>query len=402
MTVDTMTSRERVLTALSHREPDCVPIDCGGMRSSGVTAVAYGRLKDHLGMREGDIYVFDVRQQLAIIEKPVLESLGGDVLPLDPDQLGDWQPYRLPDGRMACAPASCQFEGTADGSLYWLDGGHRIAKRPEGGLYFDYIDFPLERATSVADLEVFDWGGFSTTQIEAMRVTGERLCRETDKAIIGRFSGSIYERGQKLRGFERFLVDLAEGGLFLETMLEKMTEAHLSNLKAYLDAVGQYINLIQMSDDLGTQTGLQISPSMYRRWIKPYHKRIYGYVREHYPEVHVFLHCCGAVSPLLPDLIDAGVQVLNPVQTAARGMDPRYLKREFGKYLTFWGGGAESQTTLPNGTPEQITAQVRERIDIFAPGGGFVFTPVHNIQADVPPENIVAVYEAARRFRCYR
>ena len=166
MTVDMMTSRERVLTALSHREPDCVPIDCGGMRSSGVTAVAYGRLKDHLGMREA-VSMFLMFANSSPSSKSRSLRFGGDVLPLDPDQLGDWQPYRLPDGRMACAPASCQFEGAADGSLYWLDGGHRIAKRPEGGLYFDYIDFPLESATSVADLEVFDWGGFSATQIEA-------------------------------------------------------------------------------------------------------------------------------------------------------------------------------------------------------------------------------------------
>lgn len=402
MGLNGLSSRERVLMALAHREPDCVPIDCGGMRSSGITAVAYGRLKDYLGLAQGEIRVFDVRQQLAIIEQPVLERFEADVLPLDPDQLGSWQPYRLPDGRMAYTLASCEFEEAADGALYWRDGGRRIAKRPQGGLYFDYTDFPLADATSVADLEAFDFGGFTTAQIEALRVTGERLYRQTDKAIMGRFSGSIYERGQKLRGFERFMLDLAEGGQFLQTLLEKMTEAHLSTLKVYLEAVGGFINLIQMSDDLGTQTGLQISPAMYRRWIKPYHKRIYGYVRDHYPHVHVFLHCCGAIAPLLPDLIDAGVQVLNPVQTAARGMDSRYLKREFGKYLTFWGGGAESQTTLPYGTPEQIADQVRERMEVFGPGGGYVFTPIHNIQADVPPENIVAVYEAARRFRCYR
>ena len=160
---------------------------------------------------------------------------------------------------MARTLASCWFEEAPDGSLYWLDsGGRRIAQRPAGGLYFDYIDFPLAGATTLADLEAFDWSAFSSEQLAAMRVAGERLYRETDKAILGRFSGSIYERGQKLRGFERFMVDLAEGGPFVEAMLAKMTEAHLATLKVYLDAVGQYINLIQMSDDLGTQAGLRI------------------------------------------------------------------------------------------------------------------------------------------------
>lgn len=389
------------MRALAHQEPDRVPIDCGGMRSSGIAAIAYGRLKDYLALREGAVYVFDVRQQLAVIEPPVRERFGADVLSLDLDQLGDWQPYTLPDGRQALMPASYQFEAGQDGSLYWLDRGKRIAKLPNGGYYFDLIDFPLAGATSLSDLEEYNWGGHSDEQLAILRSQAVQLSEQTDKAIMGRFSGSVYERGQKLRGFERFMLDLAEGGPFVEAFLEKLTEAHLRDLERYLAAVGEHIHLIQMSDDLGTQRAPQISPAMYRRWIKPYHSRIYGFVRQRYPHVYVFLHCCGAIYPLLPDLIEAGVQVLNPVQTAAAGMDPARLKRAYGAQLTFWGGGAETQTTVPNGTPEEISAQVQERLRIFAPGGGFVFAPVHNLQADVPPRNIVAVFDAARRYGSY-
>jgi len=242
----TMSSRERVLRALAHQEPDRVPIDCGGMRSSGIAAIAYGRLKDYLALREGAVYVFDVRQQLAVIEPPVRERFGADVLSLDLDQLGDWQPYTLPDGRQALMPASYQFEAGQDGSLYWLDRGKRIAKLPNGGYYFDLIDFPLAGATSLSDLEEYNWGGHSDEQLAILRSQAVQLSEQTDKAIMGRFSGSVYERGQKLRGFERFMLDLAEGGPFVEAFLEKLTEAHLRDLERYLAAVGEHIHLIQM------------------------------------------------------------------------------------------------------------------------------------------------------------
>jgi uroporphyrinogen decarboxylase len=213
---------------------------------------------------------------------------------------------------------------------------------------------------------------------------------------MGNFGGSILEAGQGLRGWEQFMIDLAQGGPFLEALLEKLTEFHLANLARYLDAVGPCIQIIVMVDDLGTQHGLQISPQMYRRWIKPCHTRIYGYVHQHYPQIYVFLHSCGSIYPLIPDLIEAGVQILNPVQISAAGMDPVRLKREFGAHLTFWGGGCDTQHTLPCGTPAEVVAEVKRLLDIFAPGGGYVFNQVHNIQADVPPENIVAMLETAR------
>jgi len=366
------------------------------MRSTGITALAYRRLKEHLGIADGDIYVYDTGQQLAVVESPIMDLFGLDVVPLDLDQLLGWQPYTLPDGHPARIVAGFTTETAPDGSLYQLEDGRRVRYRPPTGLYFDRIYYPLAEATTPADLEPFPLQSYSDDELILLRDRARCLYENTDYAIMGNFGGSILEAGQGLRGWEQFMIDLARGGPFLEALLEKLTEFHLADLARYLDAVGPCIQIIVMVDDLGTQNGLQISPQMYRRWIKPCHTRIYGYVRQHYPQVYVFLHSCGSIYPLIPDLIEAGVQILNPVQISAAGMDPVRLKREFGADLTFWGGGCDTQHTLPYGTPAEVAAEVRRLLGIFAPGGGYVFNQVHNIQADVPPENVVAMLETAR------
>jgi len=366
------------------------------MRSTGITALAYRRLKEHLGIADGDIYVYDTGQQLAVVESPIMDLFGLDVVPLDLDQLLGWQPYTLPDGHPARIVAGFTTETAPDGSLYQLEDGRRVRYRPPTGLYFDRIYYPLAEATAPADLDPFPLQSYSDGELILLRDRARYLYQNTDYAIMGNFGGSILEAGQGLRGWEQFMIDLARGGPFLEALLEKLTEVHLADLARYLDAVGPYVQIIVMVDDLGTQQGLQISPQMYRRWIKPCHTRIYGYVRQHHPQVYVFLHSCGSIYPLIPDLIEAGVQILNPVQISAAGMDPVRLKREFGADLTFWGGGCDTQHTLPRGTPEEVAAEVKRLLDIFAPGGGYVFNQVHNIQADVPPENVVAMLETAR------
>ncbi|GAB4565472.1 MAG: uroporphyrinogen decarboxylase family protein [Anaerolineae bacterium] len=397
-----MDSRERVLTALAHKEPDRVPIDFGGMRSTGIMALAYAPLKRYLGIEEGSIDVYDVGQQLAWVEEPVKQRFSVDVVALDLDALGPWQPYTLPDGTPARLPARYRIERAPDGSQYILDDeGRRVAHMPPGGYYFDGIYRPLANAETIDDLKRYKWSGRTDDELQRLRKAARFLYEETDYAIMGAFGGNILEAGQGLRGWEQFMIDLAIGGPFLETFLELLTENHLRNLERYLAAVGDYIQIIQMGDDLGTQRGPQVSLDTYRRWIKPYHKRIYGWVHEHYPHIYVFLHCCGGIYELIPELIEEGVQILNPVQTSAYGMDPVRLKREFGADLTFWGGGCETQTTLPRGTPDEVRAQVRERLEIFAPGGGYVFNQVHNVQYGVPPENVTAMFDAAMEFGSY-
>lgn len=396
-----MNSRERVLVALHHKEPDRVPLDLGAVRSTGITALAYRRLKEHLGVTEGDIYVYDISQQLAVVEPPILDLFGLDVVPLDLDQLRGWQPYTLPDGHPARIVAGFTTETAPDGSLYQLENGRRVRIRPPSSHYFYRIYHPLAEVSTPAYLEHVASLSYSDDELVLLRDRARYLYENTDYAIMGHFGGSILEAGQDLRGWEQFMIDLARGGPFLEAFLERLTEFHLANLARYLDAVGPYIQIIAMGDDLGTQHGLQISPETYRRWIKPCHARIYGYVHQHYPRIYVFLRSCGSIYPLIPDLIEAGVQILNPVQISAAGMDPIRLKREFGADLTFWGGGCDTQHTLPYSTRQEVAAEVKRLLDIFAPGGGYVFNQVHNIQADVPPENIVVMLETARRY-CYQ
>ena len=196
------------------------------------------------------------------------------------------------------------------------------------------------------------------------------------------------------------MIDMAAQPKLAEALAQKLADRWIANLTRYLDAVGDYIHIIQMGDDLGTQSGPQMSPRMYRQIIKPAHRRVYECVKAN-SDLYIFLHTCGSIYKLIPDLIEVGVDILNPVQISAAEMDPVRLKREFGRDVTFWGGGANTQHVLPNATPGEVRQHVRELIEIFAPGGGFVFCQVHNIQANVPPENVVAMFETALEFGRY-
>jgi len=206
------------------------------------------------------------------------------------------------------------------------------------------------------------------------------------------------ETGNSLRGFTRFMMDLAKGGTFTEDLIGGIVETQLKNLSLFLQAVGNYVQIVQFGDDLGMQDRMIMSRSMYQKYIFPGHQQLFQHVH-HNSDCAVFLHSCGSISPLIPDLISAGVDILNPVQTSAKNMDPAQLKADFGDQITFWGGGCDTQHVLPFATPDEVAQHVRERIEIFAPGGGFVFNAIHNIQADIAPENIVAMFDTAREFR---
>ncbi len=398
-----MTSRERVLTTLRHEEPDRVPIDLGAMPSTGIMAIAYNRLKKFLGIRTGETRVYDVGQQLAEPELWLLERFHVDVVDLT-NTFGEnndaWREWTLPDGSTGLVPK--EWYPVRRGKAWVLNDGVRdVAKMPEDGLYFDQIYWPLKDASTAREIEAYPWPFLKDERLRALEEKAKRLSEETDFAIMANFGGSILEWGQGLRGWEDFMVDLALRNSFVLDLMDKMVEVHLKNLEGFLQAVGPFVQIIEMGDDLGTQTATQMSPDMYRELLKPRHKAIYQYVKQH-SDLYLFLHSCGSVYDLIPDLIEAGVDILNPVQTSAAKMEPRKLKEAFGDRLTFWGGGVDTQSVLPEATPEEIEAHVKERIEIFGPGGGFVFCPVHNIQANVPPENIVAAYEAAFCYGKYR
>lgn len=402
-----MNSRERVLTALRHQEPDRVPIDLDGMRSTGIMAVAYNRLKAHLGIVEGETKLYDIMQQLAHPEPPILERFGVDVLPLPRASWGldpanpAWKPWALPDDSPALVPAG--FDPVQSERGDWLvldDKGHVAYLMPAGGLYFDQMYHPLAEATTIAEIEAFELPDISDEELVWLRRRARRLYETTGKAIMSEFGGNILEAAQNLRGWEQFMVDMAREPKLAQALAHKLADHYTANLPRYLDAVSDYVQIIQMGDDLGTQRGPQMSPRMYRQIIKPAHRQIYEYVKAH-SDLYIFLHTCGSIYRLVPDLIEVGVDILNPVQISAAGMDPARLKREFGQDVVFWGGGADTQHVLPNATPEEVRQHVRELIEVFAPGGGYVFCQVHNIQANVPPENVVAMFETALKFGHY-
>ena len=411
-----MTSRERVLKAIAHEETDRPPIDFGGMRSTGIMATAYNRLKAHLGM-EHETLQYDVVQGLAQPDGEIIERFGVDVVDLGRawfTEADDWRNWTLMDGSPAKVPA--WFDPEPDGDRGWLvrgDEGQIIGVMPESQEYITQTFWPLaDENAGLPDAALRDlpyhmkqvtWSrlgcapwhpGFSDGRWAEMRERALKLRETTDQAIMCAFGGNLLEWSQFLRGFGQALEDLAERPRDAHRLLDALTELHLQNLDRFLDSVGDVIDIVQMGDDLGSQHGPQMSPGMYREFFLPRHKRIYSRVKEK-SDLKLFLHCCGGVYELIPSLIEAGVEIVNPVQTSARNMEPERLKREFGRDLTFWGGGCETQSTLIRGTPDDVQREVRERITAFAAGGGYVFNQVHNILSDVPAENVIAMFDAA-------
>ncbi len=414
-----MTRRERVLQTINHREPDRVPVDFGAMRSTGITAVAYRRLKEHLGIAEGDTYVYDVVQQLAVPEDRILDYVESDVVDLGRVFLrdaNDWKPFTLPDGAAAKIPAYINFVPLDGGWLALNDKGEQIGAMPQGAYYLSQTRYPLKDWDG-EDLTVLDrlpeimddvtWSALpcapyhkplTPEHLADIRRRAKHLYETTDYAVMVAFGANLLEWGQYLCRMDQFLIDLVENRRKAEALLDKLVEMHLAHLIKILDAVEGYVQIIQMGDDFGTQRALEISPRLYREVFKPRQRLIFETVKKR-SDLHLFLHSCGAIADILPDLIEVGVEIINPVQTSARGMGPARLKREFGKDITFWGGGCDTQRVLPLGAPAEIEAHVRERIATFAPGGGFVFTQVHNIMPHVPPRNIAAMVDAVKKYR---
>jgi len=412
-----LTSRERVMMAVNHRQPDRVPIDLGGHRSSGIMAIAYNELKQHLGIDSGDIYVYDFIQQLAIVEPEVLDRFGVDTIEMgrgfarEPE---DWHDWVLPDGTPCKIPAFIRPEKVGhDWHVYHEDpagDGRRtlIAIQKEGCLYFEQTCFPLAQSQDssfenlACDLEKVMWSslgsppapiGYDQEGLGKLRAGAAALRASTDRAILGLFGGNQLEIGQFLFRNDNFFLLLAGDPRRAHRFLDKLVEMHLENLEKFLSAVGAYIDVILFGDDLGMQTGPQVSPRMFYEFFQPRYKIMWGRAKE-LADVKVMLHSCGGLYPLLPGLIDAGLDILQPVQTTCRGMEAQRLKQEFGKDLCLWGGGCDTQNILARATPQQVAEDVRRRVEVFAPGGGYVFQQIHNIMADVPPENVVAMLDA--------
>jgi len=403
-----MTSQERIITALRHREPDRIPLDLGGTESSGLTGIACNRLREYLGLGPGKTRIFDVYQQISKIEDDLREILKPDTIPLLIEPLA-WKPFILPDGSSCSIPEKWNPEKDSRGDWIVKDRkGVVSARMPSGGYYFEPAYAPLGGVTSpselkafASDIESFDWPFYADESLHSIEDRARRLYEvETDLAVVANLQLHLLAAGQQLRGYETFMIDLLLNKSLVHTLFEMLTDAYIRRCDSYLDRTGRYIQVVLVNDDLGTQHGPMLSQECYREMLFPYQKRLFGFIREK-TGAFILFHSCGSVSEFIPSLIEAGVDALNPVQVSAAGMETGQLKKQFGRDLTFWGGGCDTQQVLRNGTAGQIRDEVKRRIDDLAPGGGFVFTQVHNIQPDIPPENIMVMLDAFYQFRDY-
>lgn len=388
----TMTSWERVKAALEHREPDRVPFDLGGSVLTGMHKTAYQALRRYLGLPERDIDIYDPVQQLARIHHDVIEKLHVDVRCVDP------------------SPASASLERPvpedSDDYRRFLDEWGITWRMPwPHGFYYDMEKHPLADAQSVADLEKYPWPDpEDPARFRTMKERADRYVHGEKRAyILGRNAAGIFEVALWMRGFSEFFMDLAGDPGFAEALLDIITELKMRYWKRALKTVGENVLIVSEADDLASQNTTFISEKMYRRFIMPRHKKLFDMIKgEAASKVYIFYHSCGAIKDMIPLLIEEGVDILNPVQVSARDMDSCELKRLFGSQVSFWGGGVDTQHVLPRGTPAEVKAEVRRRVEDLAPGGGFVFNTVHNVQADVKPENYMAMWDALQEYGVYR
>ena len=395
-----MTSRERVRAALGHQVPDRIPLDLGGTESSGLTGIAYSYLRDYLGLR-GPTRVVEPFQQAVLVGDAVLDALEVDVLPFYFEPRS-WRHGTLGDGSPCELPQGWNERILNDGSREVRSSDGRVAARmPAGGFYFEPGDPPLADVVSPEQIDPegtcitsFDLPGFSDETWEERAVRAKQL-HATGRAVVGNLCCHFLAAGQILRGYADFMCDLMANKPLAHALLTALCDAYTRRADQYVAVLGQYLDVILVNDDLGTQQGPMLSPELYREVVKPYQKRFFGHLKSIFSGA-LLMHSCGAVADFIPDLIECGVDAINPVQISAEGMDPARLKREFGKDIVFWGGGCDTQHTLNRCSPEGVADEVRRNCAVFGKDGGFVFTQVHNIQPDVPPGNVVAMVEALR------
>jgi uroporphyrinogen decarboxylase len=383
-----MNSRDRLLAALNHQEPDRIPFDLGSTQVTGIHVVAYRNLRQALGLSNVEPQLCDVIQQLALPDDDVIEQLGVDVRGLFP--LNSHNAQHLPGWNIVNVDAGEAWE-------YLDEWGITHRRIKPDGLYYSAVRHPLAGPISVDDMRMHAWPDTGDPQ----RIAGLReqalAFRAQGKAVVikGVLAG-ILEMAQRVRGMEALLIDMASDEVLACTLFDKMLECKLAFWGMALPRLADVVDVISEADDYGTQASQLISPRMFRKLLKPRLKVLFERIKRLAPHTRLFFHSCGNVRPLLPDFIELGVDILNPVHTRASGMEPAALKRDFGRDIVFWGGGVDTQGVLPNGTPQEVKDDVRRNIEALAPGGGFVFNTVHNIQADVPPDNIIAMCAALR------
>lgn len=419
-----MNSRRRVEAALNHQEPDYVPLDLGASAVTGMHVSSVYRLRQALKLDPPGtpVKVVEPYQMLGEIAPDLIDALRIDVVGLGSTKTmfgfenNQWRPWSLSDGTPVLVPAAFNTEPEPNGDILMYPEGDRSAppsgRMPKGGFYFDTIvrQQPIDDEKLNVEDNLQEFGPISDAELAHFASEADRLARETGKAILANFGGTAfgdialvpapflkYPKG--IRDVAEWYMSTVSRFDYVYELFQRQCDIALANLAKIYDAVGDRVTAVFITGtDFGTQTGPFIGPPAYRKLYQPFHRRVNDWVHEHTPW-KTFIHSCGSVVALLPDIVEAGFDILNPVQCSAAGMDPQTLKDRFGAKLTFWGGGIDTQKTLPFGTPEEVRREVRQRIEIFGRDGGFVFNTVHNVQAQTPVENLVALYEAVREAR---
>ncbi len=379
-----MTSYERVVMALNHREADRIPYDLGGTLITGIHVKAYKHLLEFLGIRKDNFFIQRERLGIVQIDEDILQKLNVDTRVLFPNELAK------------------TYSEDEDYSYYLDEWGVKWRKPKKDGLYFDLIESPMKGDLTTDMVDGYVWPDFLNPEL--LDGIKDRALSMQDKCLVleGILGGEIFDGSFFLRGFENFYMDLAlnpKGACYL---MDKMLELQLEYWAFALDALSDQVLVVRVGDDLGEQATTRISPEMYRKYVKPRHRKLFLSLKKMARgDLYIVLHSDGAIYNLIPDLIEIGVDAINPVQYNCQNMDTKILKREFGRDLSFWGGGLDTQHILPKASPKQVKDEVKRRIDDLAPGGGFIFSQVHNIQHDVPPENIMAMWEAVQEYGKY-
>ncbi len=376
-----MTPRERVQAALRHEEPDRVPLDIGGGNSTTLLIETYENLKEYLGI-SAPTRIMNKAFRSAELDGETLVQLSGDVRSVMTKPPKNWTP-----------PPS------EPGTFIDAFGIKRRQAFYPGGHYWEIIESPLANAT-ISDLESFPWPDPDDPgRYEGLAEEVQYLHHNTPYALMGdSVVKGFWEPFFMIRGIEQALMDLLINRDFVHAVMERLFELNTAVTKRFLEITGPYLSVFRTADDLASQNSPLMSPKTYREMIKPYHRRFNAFVKQ-YTDAKIFFHSCGNVVPLLDELIDAGFEVLNPVQVAAFD-DPAAVKAKYGHRLTFWGG-IDTQQVLPKGTPEEVREEVKLRIRQFSPGGGFVAAAVHNMQPDIPPENVLAMSKAVLELGVY-
>jgi uroporphyrinogen decarboxylase len=405
-----MNGRERILAAINHTESDRVPRDLGSTPSSGISAVAYCNLLNCLHI-EQKVKVYDVVQQVAQPDEAILDRFKIDAV--DPGRTfntaeEDWKPFEIGPGMTGYVPKWFETKKETGGGHTAYAGDRVIARMPAGATFFDqtifsYIDgYPASYKDLDKAMSLVHWSRFSHSPWdhsadpgfwETLRTNAEKLRNESGRALVLVGGCNLFEWGTFLRRMDNFLCDLVADPDSVEGLLDALLEHHLAFLDKVCKFLGDICDIFRFGDDLGMDSGPFMNPNIYRCLFKKRHKIMTNYVQNH-SRMKIFLHSCGSIIKLIPDLIEAGFEILNPVQFSSAGMESATLKKEFGKDITFWGGGCDTRRVLNRGTAAEVKDHVKKQIDVFAPGGGFVFNTVHNIMPDCPPENITAMFEA--------